>query len=448
MRKIILLLSILFLFLSCTLINGNPPVADEPIENIDQRASKDKWVFLIYMAADNNLESEAIEDIWEMETSCLNTKNSTVLILLDRNPSYDISNNNWNGTKMFKLKTGRSSTSKAMISEEIDCPELGLKTGRDQELDMSDTYVLSNAISFMMNKFKADHYGLIMWGHGTGWRDSDTLSVKSSKAFAYDATTGTYMSLSHLKKAIENGLQSKKLDIIGFDTCFGGEIENLYELRNTANYIIGTPGLLVSAGWNYNTLFNDFSQKDEHTPDAFCESAIYQYSKEYIHKQNSSISTFDLSQIDQFINSFEEIMEESSKQINNPQIRDDISNDIFSNGILYTEGIPGSDVYIDLESLISIISKHIDISDFLQPFFDSLNKFIHEGWSSESENPSPGIYFASIAESGLFAAKHPSGYTKGATTEQIDFVSNNNWYVPTKNKTGSFIDKLFYTANW
>ena len=82
---------------------------------------------------------------------------------------------------MFSLKTGRSNNSRTMISTEINCEELGLVAGKENELDLSDTYVLANAVSFMMNNFKSNHYGLIMWGHGTGWRGSEEKIEKNLK---------------------------------------------------------------------------------------------------------------------------------------------------------------------------------------------------------------------------------------------------------------------------
>ncbi len=347
---------------------------------------------------------------------------------------------------MFKLKTGRSSTSKDIISQEIDCKELDLVAGNNQELDMSDTHVLAKAVSFMMNNYKSDYYGLIIWGHGTGWRNegNDLSSVSKNKAFGFDGTSGTYMSLSQLNYALEVGLNGRKLDYIGFDTCFGGELEVMYELKDKAKYGVGVPGLLISAGWNYKSLFNNFTIKTEREPLDLCESTISQFKKEYAHKDFSAISAFDLEQADSFFDSFENLMKSASEQINSTEKRDQIINDIYANCIMYTEGTPNSDVYLDLWSLVNIVGNNFEIENEIDDFRESNNNFTVNGWATNSSEVGPGIFFAPLSESGLFSAKHPSGYIRGAATDQIEFVKNSRWYVPSKNREGSFIDTIFY----
>ena len=75
---------------------------------VEKKPSLDEreWSILVYMSADNNLESAAIADLIEMEKSKLNTKNVSVLVLLDRNPSYDSSNGNWKNTKLYRIVEG------------------------------------------------------------------------------------------------------------------------------------------------------------------------------------------------------------------------------------------------------------------------------------------------------------------------------------------------------
>ena len=121
--------------------NDNENINEDEKNNIEITEKPDslerEWTILMYMSADNNLESAAIEDFLEMEKSKLNTKEVTVLVLLDRCSSYDSSNGNWNNTKLFRLKTGSDGTAKEIISEEIECVELGLNVTNQNELDMS-----------------------------------------------------------------------------------------------------------------------------------------------------------------------------------------------------------------------------------------------------------------------------------------------------------------------
>ena len=190
----------------CSLNDKKKDIDTNSKPSLDER----EWSILVYMSADNNLESAAIADLIEMEKSKLNTKNVSVLVLLDRNPSYDSSNGNWKNTKLYRLKTNNVSDTNEILSEEIECLELGLSSSSQNELDMSAYMSLSRSIKFMYENYPANQYGVILWGHGEGWR-----------GFCYDETSENRMTLTQLNSGLKNGLNGKKLDFIGFDSCFG-----------------------------------------------------------------------------------------------------------------------------------------------------------------------------------------------------------------------------------
>ncbi|NLK46675.1 MAG: hypothetical protein GX297_08510, partial [Treponema sp.] len=51
--------------------------------------NKRLWTFVIYMAADNDLESEAMRNLNQLEAvSGLNTNKISILVLIDRNPGH------------------------------------------------------------------------------------------------------------------------------------------------------------------------------------------------------------------------------------------------------------------------------------------------------------------------------------------------------------------------
>ena len=56
-----------------------------------------EWTIAVYMAADNDLESAAIQDLNEMEASIEN--GVTVVALLDRSDGYDGTNGNWDDSR-------------------------------------------------------------------------------------------------------------------------------------------------------------------------------------------------------------------------------------------------------------------------------------------------------------------------------------------------------------
>lgn len=415
---------------------------------------------LIYMAADNNLESEAIADLCEMEMSRLNTNKITVLVLLDRNEGYNTSNGNWSCTKMFKLKTGKNDSDIKFISEEISCPELNLYPESEVELDMSSNYVLESSISFMKKRFPAEYYGLIMWGHGTGWRNDEVVNVTSDfsthKAYCYDLNSNSYMSLFQLSQGLLNSTMDGKLDFIGFDTCFGGELENAYELKDYCNYMVGSEGLTLASGWNYEVLFNRINEIIDLTPLNLCNEIVYAFENEYKKKKSAVISVIDMFYVQSLFDSFEDYMKFLSDAIKNELIRDEIMHIISSEVISYTYGASGSDVYLDVNSLIketydyfiNKISDVIELETKTEALYRSLDNAIVNSWSSLSDGSCLGVFFSELASGGLYSCTHPYNYIKNNSINQIKFVEDSYWYVPSKDVHGSFLDKLFYTLDF
>lgn len=482
MKKLVLLLSIL-MFCGCELNNPGEddtvviqkpePVIPEPepepeSTDIEPPAALEmeerKWTIMIYMSADNNLESYAIEDLVEMERSALNTEATTVLILLDRNPAYDTTNDNWYGTKLLRLQTGRSAESKCFISEEIDCKDLGLTAGIDTELDMSSDYTLSNFISFSRQRYPAEHYGLIIWGHGTGWRseiDEEISELGVYKGFAYDETSKTYMTLQQTGIALKNGLMGTKLDFLGFDTCFGGEIEVAYELKNYGDYFIGTEGLLMSNGWNYETLFNSFQNEGSGTAVAFCSAVMEQFEKQYAYSNRASISVLRMDKVQQLFDAFDSFCGKVSAQITTSTLRDEILNVLYSDLNCKTEsysyGTTGNDIYLDVYSMCSNLNDYFHSKDpdgSLYPeVFTAYNLFAEadtatyeSSWAADRSRGGLGVYFSTLREGNLLSVTYPAGYVKNKITEQLSFVQDSQGYVPDEVSGISLLNQLFYKS--
>lgn len=452
--KLVAIFGFIFFLSSCEFFTGNDEgivvekkkseivKKDVPSEAFQNR----KWNLMVYMSADNNLENAALEDIYEMESSKLNTDQISVFVLVDRSPSYDTSEHNWSGTRLYKIDTGRGLEDKEIISEQIECPELGLSVNTETELDMSSGYVLTKFISYLMEKFPADYTGLIMWGHGTGWRGNE---FELNKGFAFDETSKTYMTLKQFATAIKNSLDGRKLDFIGFDTCFGGEIEILYELRDCVNYVTASEGLVMASGWDYTNLFNLFQRCEEKNPQNLCACSIEQFKKQYSNTNRASIVSLDMNKMKAYFDAFEDFTLSAAGFINDRNMRNSIMNLLYSSSRVtevYTYGIEKSDVYIDVSSLIEALYKGIDYKlDNKKKVFDDMeNEFFINSWASDRKKGGVGIYFSTLTVSNLLATVHPSSYIRNKTYDQIDFVNDSLGYVPSADLKGSLLDKLFY----
>lgn len=401
--------------------------------NLDER----EWTILVYMSADNNLEGAAISDLLEMEKSKLNTNNVTILVLLDRNPSYDSSNGNWHNTKLYRVRTNNISNINEILSEEIECFELGLSSNVQNELDMSSYMSLSRSIKFMYDHYPANHYGLIVWGHGEGWR-----------GVCYDETSSKRMTLQQFNTGLKNGLNGKNLDFIGFDTCFGAEIEVFYEIKDCAKVAFGVEGLLGINGMDYELLLNTFASKKQKNIDSFIESFVTQFKRSYSVYKKAAICVVDLTKIKDLFLSFDLFCKESASKIDTSIIRDEIKDCLLNKTNQFYYDQVDSDLYIDMDSIVTELSKTSIATDeiltLIENYFDARNASVIDYWESEGRNGSLGVYFSTLTVGNYLSARHEKAYIKGQTENQLAFVTDSDGYVPSSLEM-SLLDKIFYS---
>lgn len=167
------------------------PVSTEPV--------KDDWTLMVYMAADNELEAQALADLREMFAAQLPDK-VNVVVMVDRAAGYDGSDGNWTGAYQGLLKQGMTVADVA-----TQWTSLGeVNTGSETTLQSFISSVKSNAA------YAANHYGLVVWGpgggtSGTAWDHSaglDNLSLAELRG----AMTGAGMTAS------STGLQADSTD--------------------------------------------------------------------------------------------------------------------------------------------------------------------------------------------------------------------------------------------
>ena len=426
-----------------SVIDDTEPKSEfEDIEIIEKPSSDEReWTIFVYMSADNNLESAAIADLLEMEKSKLNTNNVTVLVLLDRNPSYDSSNGNWHNTKLYRVKTNNISNTNEILSEEIECLELGLSPNVLHELDMSSYMSLGRSIKFMYDHFPANHYGLIVWGHGEGWRGA-----------CYDETSSKRMTLHQLQMGLKNGLNGKLIDFIGFDTCFGSEIEVFYEIKDFAKVAFGVEGLLGLNGMDYELLLNTFASKNQKDIDSFIDSFVTQFQCSYELYKKAAICVVDLTKIKDLFLSFDLFCKESATKINSSSVRDEIKECLLNKTNQFYYDQVDSDLYIDMDSIVCEISKTSIANEQLlslkEKYFIARDSAVMKYWESEGKNGSLGVYFSTLTVGNYLSARHEKSYTKGMTDNQLLFVADSEGYVPTSlGESFSLLDKIFY-SNW
>lgn len=93
----------------------------------------------------------------------------------------------------------------------------------------------------------AKGYGLVLWGHAKGWMSEDNDIVEPAPR-SYGNDRGKWMSLTSLATA----LKGERFDFIYLDCCLMGSVEVVYELRDAADVIVGSPTEVEGEGMPYD----------------------------------------------------------------------------------------------------------------------------------------------------------------------------------------------------
>ena len=214
---------------------------------------------LVFMAADNNLQYFSSEDLKEMQegSKALNT-NQNLIVYVDNNKS--------NSPSYFmRVKDGQF----------IDSISVS-------ESSTANPVVLEEALRYAREKYPAKSYGLVLWGHSTGWlMRNDTIPYLKTRAYGQDSNnnTTTWMNIPSMARAIKNGMNGEKLAFILGDCCVFGSVETAYELRNVTDYVISSPAEIPDEGADYSNLSGLFD-----TSSTFYEKMIDLYWDKYIHE--------------------------------------------------------------------------------------------------------------------------------------------------------------------
>jgi hypothetical protein len=257
---------------------------------------KPQWLVMIYLAGDNNLESNGIDDFYEMNLAS-NNNNLAICVLFDRSSAYDTSYNNWTETRLYRIaKT-------APIYESYG------------ELNMGNVSSLNTLVNGCRSYIAAYNEALVIWDHGAGWMPRATDSINNNtpslpdiplliqgdsirkKGVAVD--NGDYLTVEELRNALASITSSGgKLKLLGFDACLMGNIEVAYDLRSYYDIMVASEEVVPGDGWPYDTILTQIaSTTDTEGLGSLIVNRYYDASTD-----NSTMSAIRSTKIENFVN--------------------------------------------------------------------------------------------------------------------------------------------------
>jgi len=201
-----------------------------------------KWLYLLYLDADNNLDTYAgahhvsvVESDFEELMSVGSTADVACYVLVDR----------WNGpANLFKVNKG-------------SMDEMKSSSLNGKEINMGDPATLSSFVSFASSKNPADHTLLIFWDHG------------SPRGVAWDDHTSDAGGEDYLSQwEVAEGLAGYKVDVIGADECNVGQIEVAYEYATSTltEYLVAAQTYTGWRGFPYDWTLREMTRNSDMTP--------------------------------------------------------------------------------------------------------------------------------------------------------------------------------------
>jgi len=387
-----------------------------------------KWTFMVYLDADNNLESAGIDDFLEM-ASVGSTAGVNIVVQMDRISGYDASYGNWTGARRFLIQKN-------------DTPSVTPLQNLGEQ-NMGNPNVLQDFVEWTITNYPAEHYALAIWNHGGGWRVlqekliEKARSVKSrgeadtavARAVAWDDTDGDVLYMKEVQQALEAAKQkieehagtSVKLDVVGYDACLMGMVEVAYAMRNVANYVVGSEETEPGDGWPYDTILNNLVATPSTSPKDFAKVIVTKYGDAYTSGiTQASVDIAKLSnlgiKIDNFTNKAK--MEWSKLKVAR------------ANTIVYHPIGPsywGIDLWDFADRAYNQVTS-TDIKTAALELKNAIDDFVIDEYHSSNMAGSHGIaiYFPETQTIFNNDPDH-TGYEQNNTFMPVDFVTYHNW---------------------
>ncbi len=267
---------------------------------------------IVYMIADNNLSSYAVNNINDMEAAYNPDLGAKMLVFYNQR--------NGAGNEILEISQDNTTTITSEVLKEYAT-----------DLNPCSASTVTQVIEDCMELAPANHYSLIFWSHGSGWLPkgmspayvseelqgvengecgvsqavvsaSQVPSPQNSFGISYTYTSDV-LELCDLAAAIPEDVG---FEFIYFDACHMGSIEVAYELKDKANYLIASPAEILAAGYPYSLAMDEFLTYDSK---AIAEIYYDYYNSQSGVYQSATVSVTDLSKMENVAAKFKAMTE-------------------------------------------------------------------------------------------------------------------------------------------
>lgn len=242
-----------------------------------------QWTIMVYLAADNDLETYALQDINEME-SIIGPGHLGITALLDRHSGYSTDSGNWSDTRMANIVSDSSSSL------------LSFSNSSGVESDTRSGQTLTEFILWSIKHQPAGNYDLVIWDHGGG-----------IDGIAWDESSNSYLSVAEVSQAVAAAINYSNtdslshFDVLAMDACLMGMIEVAHPLVGLADYFVASQELVPGEGFAYDDWLDVFQSDANVTAQELVNESLSSYVNEYASDSDITISALDMSQMNDLV---------------------------------------------------------------------------------------------------------------------------------------------------
>jgi len=275
-------------------IAGRTPVEPEP-------QPKKAWTFMVYIAGDNSLEEAGQKDLGEMKAAG-STDDVNIVAQFD-GASDQV-------CRRYYIRP------EGTLEDDI--------VALLPEVNTGDASSLLDFLTWVKEHYPAEHYALILWNHGTGWKDEDIyhgLQTKGldahdltrgqmrslisgnsgralfrssvvalaadvalkGRAILFDDTSADFLDNVEMKSVLDDAALhfGQRIDLLGCDACLMSMLEVAYQLKGSCHYFVASQEEEPGDGWPYDAILNRLVGKPSTPPDLLAATIVEEYNRFY-----------------------------------------------------------------------------------------------------------------------------------------------------------------------
>ena len=361
------------------LLLSAPSIAAPPMQ--------DKWTVMVYIAADNSLESFGVMNLQMLE-SVGSSSEVNFVALMD---TYG------EPASLLYVKQGGS--------------EVLAEWG---EVNTGDPAVMADFMTAAKKAAPAENYCFIAWDHGGGWRGLNWDDT------SWELGEDDFMDMNDLRAAVVDA--GIRFDVFAFDQCLMAQPEVAYEVEGYADYLVFSEETVYGQGFPYDMIAWDLTANPSMSPVELSTMIVEDFGAYYnslTWANDWTISAFDMSAMDALTAGITHlaVAQTNALPLYRSQFKNDLSNSPSYHYPYYSDlGVYVNNVYNDkaiLDNGVKTAAK--EVIDALDDGMVLTSNSKHNG-----DSTGMSIYFPSYRQS--YLGLKP-------TYEKVSFAIDTGWLV-------------------